>query len=255
MASPIRASASGEAGSQPTGYPRLLRRLQGAFIDGIVIPLAILGTLVALAYARVESTWVRVTIPILVALLLEPIAVSMTGGSIGHHLIGLRVRKERADERIGIAAALVRFVVKTLFGLPAFYVAFVTRKRQALHDLAARSLIVHRKPTQLPAHEIMQERTLRDEHATYASWWRRLLVVLLYWVLLYVTWNLALFAILAGPCLTYGRCTQVQIIVAQIGLGLLLIFALIIAVLGWRGRLYGGRRSRENGALRNNKQL
>lgn len=41
-------------------YPRLLRRLQGAFIDGIIIPIAAIATLVVLAYAGVESTWVKV---------------------------------------------------------------------------------------------------------------------------------------------------------------------------------------------------
>jgi len=30
------------------GYPRLLRRLRGLFIDGIIVPLTALGTLLAL---------------------------------------------------------------------------------------------------------------------------------------------------------------------------------------------------------------
>jgi len=169
-------------------YPRLLRRLRGALIDGIFIPLAALGTLVALAYAGVESTWVKVLCPLIVILLLDPVAVSATGGSIGHHLVGLRVRKERTDERIGLLAAVVRLLVKTFFGLPAFFVAFVTRKRQALHDLVARSLIVHKSTVGLPLHELLPERTRRDEHAALVSVWRRILVILLYWVLFYLAW-------------------------------------------------------------------
>jgi len=225
-------------------YPRLLRRLQGVFIDGIVIPLAALGTLVALSYAGVESTWVKVLCPLLVIFLLDPVAVSATGGSIGHHLVNLRVRKERTDERINLLAAVVRLVVKTLFGLPAFFVAFVTRKRQALHDLVAKSLIVHKSSVGLPLHELLPERTRKDEHATYVSIWRRILVVLLYWVLFYLAWNLVVLVILAGPCVEYGKCSETQAFVAMGAMLVLLVVLIVLAALGWRGRLYGCRKAR-----------
>jgi len=223
-------------------YPRLLKRLQGVFIDGVIIPLAAIGTVVALTYAGVQTTWVKVLCPILVILLLEPVAVSSTGGSIGHHIVGLRVRKEGADERISLLAALVRMVIKTLFGLPAFFVALVTRRRQALHDLAAKSLMVHKSTVGLPAYELLPERTRADEHATYASVWRRLLVILLYWVIFYVVWSLVLFVFLAGPCAHYGRCTETQAIIVLAGIAMLLIAIIVFAVLGWRGKLYGCRR-------------
>ena len=229
-------------------YPRLLRRLQGVFIDGIVIPLAALGTLVALTYAGVESTWVKVLCPLLVIFLLDPVAVSATGGSVGHHLVGLRVRKEQTDERITIFAAVARLVVKTLFGLPAFFVAFVTRKRQALHDLAAKSLIVHKSSVGLPLHELLPERTRKDEHATYVSIWRRLLVILLYWVLFYFVWDLVLLVSLAGPCIEYGKCSDTQALVAMGAMLVLLVVLIVFAALGWRGSLYGCRKARGAGA-------
>lgn len=225
-------------------YPRLLRRLRGALIDGIFIPLAALGTLVALAYAGVESTWVKVLCPLIVILLLDPVAVSATGGSIGHHLVGLRVRKERTDERIGLLAAVVRLLVKTFFGLPAFFVAFVTRKRQALHDLVARSLIVHKSTVGLPLHELLPERTRRDEHAAFVSVWRRILVILLYWVLFYLAWNLVVLVVLSGPCIEYGKCSEPQALVALGAFLLLPVVLIVIVALGWRGSLYGCRKAR-----------
>jgi uncharacterized RDD family membrane protein YckC len=223
-------------------YPRLLRRLQGVFIDGIIVPLAAMGTLLALTYAGVESTWVKVICPLAVIFALEPLAVSATGGTIGHHLIGLRVRKERSDERIGIFAAVIRLVVKTLFGLPAFFVAFLTRRRQGLHDLVARSLVVHKSTIGLPAYELLSERTLTEEHATYASVWRRLLVILLYWVLVYLMCNVALAVVLAGPCVKFGRCTKPQGLIALFAMISLLIIFIVLAVKGWRGKLWGCRK-------------
>lgn len=225
------------------GYPRLVRRLRGVFIDSLIVPLAALGTLVALTYAGVESTWIKVVCPLLVVLLLEPVAVSVTGGSIGHHLTGLRVRKEHVDERINVLAATIRFVVKAVFGLPAFFVAFVTRRRQGLHDLAARSLIVHKSAASLPAYEVVPARTDDDEHATYASAWRRMLVILLYWVLLYIAISGILAAVMFGPCMdSPNHCTPAQQAAATLGLVTLLCAFIVTAVLGWRGRLYGCRK-------------
>jgi len=229
----------------PEGYPRLLRRLQGVFIDGLAMPIAAFATLVALTYAGVESTWIKVAGPVLVVLLLEPVAVSVTGGSIGHHLTGLRVRKEHADERINVLAAIVRFVVKTIFGLPAFFVAFVTQKRQGLHDLAARSLIVHKSSANLPAYEVVPARTPEDEHATYASVWRRVLVILLYWVLLYFGIGSILIASMYGLCThSLDLCSRAQQPVSVLGWVILLGAFAATAVLGWRGRLYGCRKRR-----------
>lgn len=234
-----------EANAAVGGYPRLLRRLQGVFIDGIVIPIAAVGTLVALTYAGAD-TWVKVLCPLLVVCVLEPLAVSLSGGTVGHHLVGLRVRKERADERISVFAAFVRLLVKVLFGLPAFFVAFVTRKRQGLHDLAARSLIVHHSTVDLPRHELLPERTRADEDATYLSVGRRVLVMLLYWIVVYAAWNLLVFVILAGPCVDYGKCSQAQAVVALGALIALLVAFIVVAALGWRGKLYGCRKARAN---------
>lgn len=229
--------------SATEGYPRMLRRLRGVLIDGIVWPLAAIGTLVALTYAGVENPWIKVGLPVLVVLLLDPVAVSVTGGSIGHHLTGLRVRKDRVDERISVLAASVRFVVKALFGLPAFFVAFVTQKRQGLHDLAARSLIVYKNDAQVPAYERMLERTAADEHATYVSVWRRLLVIVLYCFILYVVLSFFMAALLFGPCSNSGtQCTPAQAIGAMVILAALLIGFGVIVFLGLRGKLYGCRK-------------
>jgi uncharacterized RDD family membrane protein YckC len=223
-------------------YPRLLKRLQGVFIDGIIIPMAAIGTLVALTYAHVDSTWIKVLCPLIVVLLLEPVAVCSTGGSIGHHLVGLRVRKENADERISFFAAIVRVVVKTFFGLPAFFVAFISRKRQALHDIVAKSLIVHKSTIGLPLYELQPARTRADEHAAYASIWRRIGVILLYWILFYILMNIVAFVVLGGPCAKYGQCSEAQGVFALSAVVILLIAFVLLAFLGWRGSLYGCRK-------------
>ena len=130
-------------------------------------------------------------------------------------------------------------------GLPAFFVAFVTRKRQGLHDLAAKSLVVHKSAVGLPAYEFVGERTVEDEHAAYASVWRRMLVIVLYWALLYLATSFVIAAAMFGPCTNSpDDCTPAQIIGALVAFGVMLIGFVVIAALGWRGRLFGCRKSR-----------
>jgi uncharacterized RDD family membrane protein YckC len=182
-------------------YPRVLRRVQGALIDGLVIPVAAVGAIVALGYAGIGSGYLKGMVALFLILLLEPLAVSFTGGSIGHHVVGMRVRRISRDEKIGILSALVRFVVKTLAGLPAFLVVLTTRRRQALHDVAARSVVVYKRGGGVPSHEILPELSRAEEHRAYTSVGRRLLVIVAYWAFSYLLLSIAALALCAN-----GKC-------------------------------------------------
>ncbi|HEY3486459.1 MAG TPA: RDD family protein, partial [Gammaproteobacteria bacterium] len=227
-------------------YPRILRRVQGAFIDGVVIPMTAIGSVVILSYAGVESGYLKVGAAAFFILLLEPVAVSLTGGSVGHHFVGMRVRRLSEDSRLNLAMALVRFLVKTAVGIPAFFVAFLTRRRQGLHDLIARSVVVHKNVEGLPQHQSLPELTLADEHKVYASVWRRLLVIATYWLLSFIIWAVITSFIVLPLCSQSGVCTDGE------AYGLLALFALFIvmvvavAILGWKGFLYGCRKQVTN---------
>jgi len=73
-------------------YPRLIRRIQAVLIDSAVL-LAVFVCSVAFAgYLKLENEFFGAVIALLPVILVEPLLVSIKGGTIGHHLLGLRVR-------------------------------------------------------------------------------------------------------------------------------------------------------------------
>jgi uncharacterized RDD family membrane protein YckC len=63
--------------------------------------------------------------------------------TVGKHLLGLKVTSHRG-ERIGFGRAAARFVAKLLSGLTlclGYLLFFFTKRRQALHDLIAGTLV------------------------------------------------------------------------------------------------------------------
>jgi uncharacterized RDD family membrane protein YckC len=230
-----------DSSSANAAYPRLIRRIKGAMIDGIIIPIAAIGVLVLIDSFGVESGVVKAICAALIILLLEPLAVVFTGGTIGHHVLGMRVRRKNEDKRLGIFAALTRFVTKTLFGIFSFFVALITQKRQSLHDVAANSVVVYKSTIGLPEYEILPEITRADEQRTYVSVWRRMLVIFLYWLLCWTCFNIIIFAGF-DSCVNSHACSNAQNLSVLAIFSLLLASFLIVAILGWRGKLFGCRK-------------
>jgi uncharacterized RDD family membrane protein YckC len=228
--------------AQPMGYPRLLRRIQGAAIDGVIIPVAAILTLITLAYTGVGDGRIKAAIATLVILALEPGAVSFTGGTIGHHIVGIRVRRLGSDVHLGLVPATFRFLVKVFFGTPAFFIALLTRRRQALHDLAARSIVVYKSTTGLPDHEFLYDLDRDEEQRAFASVGRRVAVIAVYWFLALLVWEITAFLALSKTCVMHEICTDLDEGLTWGTFGAFLLAIVSIAVLGWRGLLYGCRK-------------
>ncbi len=223
-------------------YPRIIRRIQATLIDTVVIPWAAIGMLVLVDALGAQSTFVKIGAAILIILLLDPLAVAFTGGTVGHHFMGMRVRRLKKDEHLHFIAALMRAVIKILFGLPSFLVALVTRRRQALHDVVSGSLVVYKSAIGLPAYEVLPEITREIEQRVYASVWKRLLVIMLYWSLCFIGTGILFNMLFSRACVQDGRCGSAESLGSFLALALLLLTFVAIAILGWRGVLYGCRK-------------
>lgn len=223
-------------------YPRLIRRVRAVLIDSVLLPITVLGTLIlgdALGVSHVYGKLALVLIPIFV---LEPGLVAVTGGTIGHHLLRIRVAAIDGQRNINIFAATIRFIAKLLLGWLSFIFVLTTKKHQAVHDLLAQSVVVHKDSSTLPAYEVLAERTPDSAEYVYPAAWRRVLVIFGYWVL--ATTALSIFGniVASDQCLEGHRCATAEY---------LLLLALNIAwlvslgwatVRGWGGQLYGCRR-------------
>jgi len=231
------------AGSRRIGYPRISRRLQALMIDGLIVPISAIGALILAPQLGLQGVYAAGTAA-LVVFMLEPFLVSVTGGTLAHHLLGLRVVNRRSGGNIGIFAAGVRFLAKTLLGLFSLASILLTKQHQAIHDVLVGSLVVLKHPEQLPAHEVLGERRIeQQEHGyLYPSRARRILMIVIYNVLGLLAIAIVSASLISERCGLSGRCSSAEDALNAV-LSVLWIAGVVASiVLGWQGRLIGSRR-------------
>lgn len=227
----------------PLRYPRLLRRVQAVLIDSVIISLSYWTILLLLGIFPATPAVLKALMFIVPILVLEPGLVAWAGGTIGHHLLGLRVTSTKYDKRLNYVQALLRFAVKVLFGWSALVSILVSKRHQALHDFAVGSLVVHEDYAHLPDYEVLQERQLHSGGYWYPARWRRSVAIIVYGMLATVLMYSLASSSMSEVCLVHGLCSwQDQVIDVVMSI---IWFALLAAVVffGWRGRLYGCRRT------------
>lgn len=224
-------------------YPRLLRRVRAALIDSVVFVLLFFAWQLSLDLLDEDAHAALKLAPFLLGLLLaEPGLVAWTGGTIGHHAMGLRIRDAHDDRNIGLVRATLRAVLRTLLGWFSLVFILITRRHQAIHDYVSRSVVVLRQPSLLPESERVAERAPAPDGFEMPSGWRRAGVIVLYTVLSFVLVSIAGALLMSDPCLYYDQCTPFEDVTATvIGLGWFAAVAAVL-VLGWRGQLFGCRR-------------
>jgi uncharacterized RDD family membrane protein YckC len=126
-------------------YPPLLQRYLSTVIDGFVLLFVMVTVSVGLQGSDATLRAVRIALVLGVVAIYEPVLTS-TAATLGQIVAGIRVRHFDAPyERISIAQAYVRWVVKVLLGWFSFLTMGFNRERRAVHDLAARSVVVARE--------------------------------------------------------------------------------------------------------------
>lgn len=77
--------------------------------------------------------------------LYDPIFTSFTGGTLGHKLMKLKVKKfEQSDKNISLISAFLRFLVKGMLGWVSFLTVTGNKNKRAIHDVVSGSIILHR---------------------------------------------------------------------------------------------------------------
>jgi uncharacterized RDD family membrane protein YckC len=127
-----------------TRYPTILRRCIATSIDMFLVFSAFIFFVHAYQADGVLASTIEFWIGVVVLLSYEPVLTG-TLCTLGQKITGIRVRKMESGERISIPYAYLRSIVKLLLGIVSFFSIPVTRKRRALHDFAARSVVVYAK--------------------------------------------------------------------------------------------------------------
>lgn len=225
-------------------YPRLVRRVRAYLIDQLVLLALFAAWLLLLPWMEGFTSAQRIFALIAPIWLAEPCLVSLTGATIGHHLMRLRIRDARADRNLGFFRATLRAVLRLMLGWLSVLFILVTRRRQALHDVLLGSVVVIARPEGLLAYDLLAALPFDLQRAPgMPSKWRRLLIVLLYLLAASIAVGVAAVVLISPQCSSDEMCTREEEIVQAICGWAWLAAAAAIVVLGMRGKLWGARRS------------
>lgn len=125
-------------------YPSIIVRIKAAFADTIVVIGLIIGLTTLFSKFDNVPEYVRITGVVLI-LLYDPIFTSFFGGTLGHIMMKIRVKQiKNLDKNIPFFNAVVRFVVKLLLGWISLLTVANNKKKLALHDMAAGSVVIYK---------------------------------------------------------------------------------------------------------------
>ena len=124
-------------------YGTLINRVKAAIVDFMVLMGLILAVSTILSKFENVPDFVRVILFILIFILYDPIFTSTIGATIGHLILGLRIRRSNDEDRkIIFPIAIVRFILKALLGWISLLTIAVIKKKKAIHDLVAGSVVL-----------------------------------------------------------------------------------------------------------------
>ena len=223
-------------------YVRISRRIKALSIDTIVLVMAFALVLFVAAKLNIHRSTTAAVFIILIVGSLEPVFVAFTGSSIGHHLVGLRVRHVNSDKRLNIFLSYIRFLTKLPLGLLSFISILTTRKHQAIHDLLSRSIVVHKNPNLVLAFEVIGERIPDTEHYIYPSRLKRFLMISLYLFVGLILFTTVFGTLISSPCRLHKSCSKLDDVLGLILSVIFWVGIFAIIGLGWQSRLFGCRR-------------
>lgn len=125
-------------------FPDVSERVKAAITDSIVIGLFMLGVVSLFSNFNTVPDFVRISAFIFIFILYDPIFTSLFGGTIGHMLIGIRVKRESDEKRnILFPLAIVRFIVKAFLGIISLLTVYSSEKKKAIHDILVGSIVLY----------------------------------------------------------------------------------------------------------------
>jgi uncharacterized RDD family membrane protein YckC len=125
-------------------YPTLTRRYFATAIDVGFVLMGVILT--SYFFENVGATGVKIRVGLILFLFFgyEPLCTSQIC-TIGQRIMGIRVRRYPSLERISLLMAYTRIIVKALLGTLSFFTLPFSKNRRAIHDMAARSIVVFYK--------------------------------------------------------------------------------------------------------------
>jgi uncharacterized RDD family membrane protein YckC len=127
-------------------YPGVFDRIKAAVTDSIVIVVFIvILTLIFSQFSNVPDGF-RIAGFIFIFLLYDPLFTSIFGGTIGHMIMNIQVkRSSNSEKNILFPVSIIRYIVKVLLGWISLLTVGSNKKHLAIHDMVVSSIVLYRK--------------------------------------------------------------------------------------------------------------
>lgn len=133
-------------GDMILGYARLVDRVKAGILDVVLLFTLIYSVSEILSiFEHDYAEKVRILTYILFFCCYEPLLVSFYGGTLGHSLSGIEVKKEsNTQKNIAIHWSFLRYIIKLLLGWVSFVSILFSSKSKAIHDYAEGSVVIEK---------------------------------------------------------------------------------------------------------------
>jgi uncharacterized RDD family membrane protein YckC len=126
-------------------YPTILRRYLSTFIDAWFI----IACLIFVPYVigdEENTLYVRIIIAAIMLFVYEPLFTSKLC-TLGQKITGIRVRNRINYQQLAFPLALLRVVIKWLFGFISFFSIVFSEEKRAIHDFVSGSIVIFTRGT------------------------------------------------------------------------------------------------------------
>lgn len=129
-------------------YPNVSDRVKAIITDSAVqLVFIILVSYCFSAFQKVPNEVKAITFG-LIFLIYDPFFTSFFGGTLGHKMHSLKVKKaSNQSQNISFFMAIIRFVFKTILGIISLLTISSNDERKAIHDKLSGSIVLHMLPT------------------------------------------------------------------------------------------------------------
>lgn len=127
-------------------YAGFIDRFKAVVADSVVI--VVFMFIASYVFSLFENVpdYARIIVFFFIFVFYDPLFTSVFGGTIGHMMLGIRVKRESNEQKnITFSSAILRYIVKAFLGIISLLTVSRNEKRKAIHDYLVGSVVIYLK--------------------------------------------------------------------------------------------------------------
>lgn len=127
-------------------YAKIIDRIKATIADSIILIIFTFIISYILSHFEDVPENLKMIIFITTFIFYSPLFISLLGGTIGHMMFQICVKKELDNNKnIPFILAVLRHITKSFLGIISLLIISNNEKKQAIHDYVANSVVIYSK--------------------------------------------------------------------------------------------------------------